>query len=275
MIITATLKSTGQKISAELREIEYVRVHFIFYVNKEKSFKTAAFTRKREIESLGGKRVVFCEEFDDLWKINDIIKTKTLLYFETQKIKWKTVEVCIYSHSAVDGPRGSIKASQNALSLETNNSNDAAQLTLEGWGKIKFNFHKDISILAFYGCRTYSFISKLIKYVNVKYIAGHGGFSADSENYEFFESNWYSSKNEDVYYVSDNGEYEDSKMQLAPIVIMTKKEDDILEVNQYEIFTNVYIDEAENIKGKGKGGERTIKKEDIKLWSQKLQKFVN
>lgn len=275
MIVTATLKSTGQKVSAELKEIEYVRVHFIFYVNEEKSFKVAAFTRKREIERLGGKRVVFCEEFDDLWKINDIIKTKTLLCFKTQNIEWKTVEVCIYSHSAVDGPRGSIEASQNALSLETNDSNDAAQLTLQGWSSINFNFHPENSILVFYGCRTSNLIHKLVNFVKVKYIAGHGGFSGDSESHEFFKGNWFSFMGEDVYYISDSGEYEDNKMQLAPIVIVTKKGDDILVVNQFEIFTNVYIDETGNIKGKGKGGERTIKKENIKLWSQKQQKFVN
>ncbi|GIZ15260.1 hypothetical protein [Capnocytophaga catalasegens] len=151
--IKLTLKSTGQVMVAKFEVDYYVKIHFIFYVSDfYNSFKAAAFTRKREIEQLGGKRIVFCEEIEDLWEINNIIKTKNLLYFKSQNISnYKTVEVCIYSHSASDGPLGNVEASQYSLSSQTGDNNDKGQITLEGWGKIDFNFHPENSILAFYG----------------------------------------------------------------------------------------------------------------------------
>ncbi|GIZ15259.1 hypothetical protein [Capnocytophaga catalasegens] len=125
-------------------------------------------------------------------------------------------------------------------------------------------------------CRTYSFISKLVKYVSVKYIVGHGGSSGDSKRHNVFKGNLFGSTDENLYYVSDNGEFNPQEEKLlAPIAIVTKKGDDVLEVVQYEIFTNLFIDDEGNIVGKGKGSEQVIKKENIKLWSQKYQKFVN
>ena len=199
------------------------------------------------------------------------------LSFKSQNItNYKTVKVCFFSHSASDGPLGNREASQYSLSSQTGDDNDKGQITLEGWSKIEFNFHPENSILAFYGCRTYSFISKLVKNVSAKYIAGHGGSSGDSKKYDIFKGKVFGSTNENLYYVSDNGEFnERDEKLLAPIAIVTKKGNDVLEVVQYEVYTNVFVDDNGNIIGKGKEGEQIIKKENIKLWSQKFQKFVN
>lgn len=207
-----------------------------------------------------------------MWEINNIIKIKNTLYFKSQNISnYKTVEVCIYSHSASDGPLGNVEASQYSLSSQTGDSNDKGQITLEGWSKIDSNFHSENSILVFYGCKTYSFISKL-----VKYIAGHGGSSGDSKKYDVFKGKIFGSTKENLYYVSDSGEFnEQDEKLLAPIIIVTKKGNDVMEVVQNDIFTNVFIDDNGNIVGKGKKGKQIIKKENIKLWSQKFQKFVN
>lgn len=199
-----------------------------------------------------------------------------MLYFKSQKINWKTVEVCLYSHSASDGPIGNTEASQYSLSMQTGDSNDKGQITLEGWGEIDFNFDSEKSILVFYGCRTYSFISRLINYVSVKYIAGHGGSSGDSKKADIFVGNFFGSTKSDLYYVSDSGENnEEGEKLLAPIVIVTKQKGEVLEVNNNSIFTNVFVDDDGNIIGKGKNSEQIIKREEIKLWSQRYQKFVN
>lgn len=63
MKATFTLHKTGQVVTAELVDTGYVKVHFIFYVSDfYNSFKASVLTRKREIEQLKGRRIVFCCE---------------------------------------------------------------------------------------------------------------------------------------------------------------------------------------------------------------------
>lgn len=266
IITSDILPEYKQELSLNVKDNKKL-VHFIFYVDERDSFKTAALTRKREIERLGEDRIAFCEEFDDLWKVKNIIDNKTK-YLKSKNIEWETTEVCFYCHSGEDGPRGSVETSYYNLSKQTHNPNDRGQLSIEGWKQFKFNFSKEYSIFAIYGCQAANSLKKISEGCKPTYFAAHGSYSADSDSYEKYDSSWIAFPfwEDDIYYIGTD--YEEEKNIVYPMHIIGKRKriengktilsEGYLEIKNTTILTNIFVDKEGNIKGWGKGGVQTI-----------------
>ena len=126
-------------------------IYMLFYTVENKRggdemFFSAANTREVDIENSvffdHNKDIVFMVPISDLSEIEEKVNTIVNLYSEKYG---GTKEFSLWSHGGVDGPTGSIKTSQNAL--------DENQMTIEGWGRINFNWTDNASA-NFYGCRT-------------------------------------------------------------------------------------------------------------------------
>ncbi|NVK07940.1 MAG: hypothetical protein HWD89_02735 [Tenacibaculum sp.] len=123
----------------------------LFYTKGNKkgdaAFKAAAETRKKDIESSknfdSSKDIVLTIAVSDISEV----KSKTSEAVEEYSDKYgETSEVGIWSHAGWDGPIGTKDTSENALGN--------AQMTLEGWGDIDFNWKSDGASCSFYGCNT-------------------------------------------------------------------------------------------------------------------------
>jgi RHS repeat-associated protein len=115
----------------------------------DEMFKAAALTRKRDIESSAGfdktKDIVILKPVKDLSTLQADIKATLSLH---RKQFGKTQEFSIWSHAATDGPTGTEETFMYGL--------DKKQMTLEGWGKIDFNWANsgEGAKANFFGCRT-------------------------------------------------------------------------------------------------------------------------
>ncbi|MGC1376961.1 MAG: toxin TcdB middle/C-terminal domain-containing protein, partial [Anaerolineales bacterium] len=129
-------------------------VYVLFYTQGnsrgDSLFKAAADTREADIKNKPGfdsaKDKVFKIDLRDLADIKrqmDDIRTKHSATYG------KTTEVGIYSHAGtVDGPVGTANATSDPV------KGDEKQITLEGWGKIDFNWKENNAKLMLYGCST-------------------------------------------------------------------------------------------------------------------------
>jgi RHS repeat-associated protein len=110
------------------------------------AFKSAAETRKKEIES--GKQfnkdkdIVIMLEVSDMGQLESQVE-KTVS--ENKETYGSTSEFSMWSHAGADGPIGT--------QATTSNSVGSKQLSLEGWSNIDFNF-SDNSSANFFGCNT-------------------------------------------------------------------------------------------------------------------------
>ena len=109
-------------------------------------FMAAAQTRKEEIENNSNfnrkKDIVIMQDFKDVSEISNLVESIVDQYSEEFG---KTQEFAVWSHAGLDGPTGTVSASQNAVDLN--------QMTLQGWSEINFNWESNASA-AFYGCNT-------------------------------------------------------------------------------------------------------------------------
>lgn len=127
-------------------------IYMLFYTvgNKDEEadrmFKAAAETRKQDImkskEFDSSKDIVILSSISNLGSLGDIVNNIIDTYSEKYG---KTAEFGFWSHSAFDGPAGTKTTSHD---LTGNN-----QMSMEGWGKINFNWEENASAY-FYGCRS-------------------------------------------------------------------------------------------------------------------------
>ena len=127
-------------------------IYMLFYTvgNKDEEadrmFKAAAETRKQDImkskEFDSSKDIVILSSIFNLGSLGDIVNNIIDTYSEKYG---KTAEFGFWSHSAFDGPAGTKTTSHD---LTGNN-----QMSIEGWGKINFNWEENASAY-FYGCRS-------------------------------------------------------------------------------------------------------------------------
>jgi hypothetical protein len=131
-------------------------LYILTYVSGNKRgddmFKAAAITRQYDIEHSKGfnpkRDKVVLIEVTDLGKLEAKVEQAVN---DNSKTYGPTVEFGIWSHSALQGPIGG-----DGEEGETSGPDAIApnQLTLNGWGKIDFNWSKMSKRAGFYGCRS-------------------------------------------------------------------------------------------------------------------------
>jgi len=72
---------------------------------------------------------------------------------------------------------------------------------------LDFNFDENSSIAGFYGCNGASFAQLFVLIQNVSFAVGSDGKAGVSEESEYFEPNWYTAENEDLYMMTGNPIY--------------------------------------------------------------------
>ena len=137
----------------------YVLFYVIQYYGHEgyddKMFKQGALTRKSVIESSShfdsSKDKVVLVALNDL----GLVKNVMAQVVEFHSVKYgKTKEVGFFSHSAWEGPIGSLPTS-GAYPLRAENGARLPQMTLEGWNDIDFNWGDSKGEnCVFYGCNS-------------------------------------------------------------------------------------------------------------------------
>jgi len=186
-------------------------VYMLFYTTDDARYKSAAETRKKEIEGMEGfnaeKDHVYIQELGDLGtlgdRVNDIVKDAI------DKGYGLTMEASFWSHGGYDGPRSDTRTS-GEFALDNNLGRN--QLSPEGWSNINWNFDSQNSMASFYGCNTASFARDFFDYSNVAYTAGQGGQAGPSyETGKFDKVNYvrsFISTSSNVYYGTiANGEF--------------------------------------------------------------------
>lgn len=129
-------------------------LYMLFYVNGytrigygcDDEIKAAAYTRKSDIENskwFDPKRdLVIVSEIDNFADLSEMVKNN----ISNNQQYGKTKEVGFWSHAGYDGPIGSINSSEDDII-------GSRQLSIEGWGKINFNWAPNAAI-GFYGCNS-------------------------------------------------------------------------------------------------------------------------
>jgi len=184
----------------------------LFYTTDDSRFKAAAETRKREIEGQRGfdktKDRVYIQQLGDLGTLGD--RVNNIVQDATENGYGQTVEASFWGHSgSEDGLRSNILTSGKYATTDGGKN----QLTGEGWSKINFNFDKENSIAAFYGCKSYSFAEKFLSYQpSVAFTAGQGGSAGPSYSTEKFNNvsfiYRFTETSKNVYYgIRDNGNF--------------------------------------------------------------------
>lgn len=113
---------------------------------------SSALTRKKDIESSPGfnkeKDHVALIEITDLGllakQVSDVVTEMSRMY-------GKTVEAGIYTHSALDGPIGTVPVT-GGDQVDSRDGN--VQMNLNGWSKINFNWSGNNDRCLFYGCNS-------------------------------------------------------------------------------------------------------------------------
>ena len=135
-------------------EKDRMYIYMLFYVNGysrigyegDEDFKAAAYTRKADIENSKWfnkqRDIVIMSEINNFADLSHIVKSN----IANNKKYGKTKEVGIWSHAGYDGPIGSVNSSDDDII-------GSRQLSVEGWGKIDFNWAANAAI-GFYGCKT-------------------------------------------------------------------------------------------------------------------------
>ncbi|MDR1091342.1 MAG: hypothetical protein LBL79_09725 [Prevotella sp.] len=163
-------------------------VYMIFYTTSDERFKAAAETRQREIEKQKGfdktKDHVYIQELGDLGTLGE--RVNNMVADATKNGYGQTAEASFWGHSgAEDGPRSDVKTSGEYATTDGGKN----QLKGEGWSNINFNFSKDNSVAAFYGCNSSTFAEKFLDYQpSVAFTAGQGGSAGPSYSTDKFNS---------------------------------------------------------------------------------------
>jgi RHS repeat-associated protein len=117
----------------------------------DEMFRAAMYTRATDIAnspdySAGRDRIV-TQEIQDISRIRELM---TGVSQQNNARNQDTIEVGVYSHGGYDGPVGSQVTSHNQLDDRSGN----AQMTLEGWREIQYDWAASGGRLVFYGCNT-------------------------------------------------------------------------------------------------------------------------
>jgi RHS repeat-associated protein len=126
-----------------------MEIYMLFYTfgnnRGDEMFRAAAETRKYDIEHSDyfdpTNDIVLLIPIQDLAGISQLVGNVIDTYSENFG---KTAEFGIWSHASIDGPKGTVPTSTNAI--------DEKQMSIEGWGNIVFNWG-DKASASFYGCR--------------------------------------------------------------------------------------------------------------------------
>ena len=162
-----------------LVDLDGERIYMLFYTTGndrgDEMFKSAAETRKIDIENSKGfnkdNDIVIMSPISDLGTLCDEVSKIVNTYSDQYG---KTAEFSMWSHSALDGPRGSTETSQYQIYRN--------QMSLEGWGRINFNWDEKASA-NFFGCRSgsaengTSFSTNISALDNFKNVTVHGQVS--------------------------------------------------------------------------------------------------
>ena len=178
-------------------------VYILFYSTSDSRFNDAARTREREIKESDKydpeKDHVYMIGISDLGKVAGHVD-KTVADAEENGYG-KTVEAAFYTHGGSDGPTGDeITSGDHNLRDVTGNEMDRMQLSGEGWKSINWNFDSKNSVASFYGCQTAGFAQKFFDYSNVAVTAGQGGRVGPTYDLNNWDSAYFPSKNQNVYY---------------------------------------------------------------------------
>jgi hypothetical protein len=151
-------------------------VYMLYYTvgndHGDEAFKAAAQTRRESIESMKG----FNPEKDKviMFGVSDISDIGSLTDWAVSNYSEKygqTAEVGVWSHAGMDGPIGSEAAGNNAL------YEGSAQMSMDGWGSINYNWKDDGAKMGFYGCNTGRDVS------NNQYVGSFSRNVSDQSNY--------------------------------------------------------------------------------------------
>lgn len=186
-------------------------VYMIFYATSDARFQSAAETRQREIENMKGfdpkKDHVYIQEIGDLGTLGD--RVNSMVSDAGKNGYGKTMEAAFWSHAGSDnGPRSDLMTSGDFATTDGGKN----QLKDEGWSSINFNFDKESSIAAFYGCNSAGFAANFLDLQpSVAFTAGQGGSAGPSYSTGKFDdvSGWKSfgafSTSKNVYYGTRSG----------------------------------------------------------------------
>lgn len=167
-------------------------VYMLFYATSDARFKSAAETRQREIENMKGfdpkKDHVYIQEIGDLGTLGDRVNS---MVSDAEKNGYgMTMEASFWSHAGSEnGPRSDAMTSGDFATTDGGKN----QLKDEGWSRINFNFDKESSIAAFYGCNSASFAANFFDLQpSVAFTAGQGGSAGPSYSTDKFDdvSGW-------------------------------------------------------------------------------------
>lgn len=137
--------------SGTSHKIDARPVHILFYTGGVPEHSKMAETRKREIQQAHPEARIFVREVNDLGKVSEMVDQVTG-YGPTR-------EFAIWSHAALDGPKGEEDVSGRKASYDPteagtwNGDRLHNQLYLDEWASIDFNW-APLSFAVFYGCRT-------------------------------------------------------------------------------------------------------------------------
>lgn len=189
-------------------------VYMIFYATSDERFKSAAETRQREIQNMKGfdssKDHVYIQEIGDLGTLGD--RVGAMVQDAAKNGYGMTMEASFWSHAGSEnGPRSDLMTSGDFATTDGGKN----QLQDGGWSAINFNFDKESSVAAFYGCSSASFAEKFLDLQpSVAFTAGQGGSAGPSYSTGKFDdvSGWRSfgafSTSKNVYYgTRDQGNF--------------------------------------------------------------------
>ncbi|WP_211462897.1 hypothetical protein [Collimonas silvisoli] len=147
---TSPVENTKRKIV----EIEPVKLLFLLFWVKGKYggalYSEGAKTRMHNIKNSAwynpAIHEVHCPDIEDLSEIKNIVARYIAKF--GGKTKVRTKESSIHSHAAGDGPLGSV----NPVQFSFHSATEFAQMQLEGWDAIDFNWCTDTPRFIVYGC---------------------------------------------------------------------------------------------------------------------------
>jgi len=140
-------------------------VYLFYYVKSDNEkdnsmFWNSLLTHAKDLlnsKEFGEGDIAVYESISDLGNLKEDVEQNI---DKLSPVYGKTREFGIWSHSGLDGPIGSMSASKdplfNAGDIVNGERRDytSAQLSLNGWGKIDFNWADGETKAGFYGCNT-------------------------------------------------------------------------------------------------------------------------
>jgi len=161
ILVMACLNKFNETVSQKTMINKRMLLYLEFFDSKETMFAESAQSRMQNIyESIGYDSTihkVHCVPIQDISELHTIIPKYIEKYGGAKKAFCK--EVAIFSHCALDGPKGHEATSLYPIMVTKTNFLGqkqvvpGKQMTMEGWGAIEFNWAEN-SKFALFGCRS-------------------------------------------------------------------------------------------------------------------------